>query len=120
MKLISKKTEMNLTHIKWSSTRIRMMCALANFKINKVSPPKPPLNESNLNIKPNTVNKPLKDEAEKRVSIEDFTSNSYGQNSNFENIISLATTVIKGSLFFLIFAPIMKIKYFLWDLPFKK
>ncbi len=120
MKLFTKKTEANLAHIKWASTRIRMMSALANFKINKISQTRSAINEQSSLKKANETSKPIKSEVEKRISLEELTSNSYGQNSDFENIVSLAKTAIIGLLFFITFVPIIKIKYFLWDLPFKK
>jgi len=120
MKLFTKKTDANLAHIKWASKRIRMMSALANFKINKAANSKPNLNESSSQKNSSESRKPLKAESEKRITLEELTSNSYGQNSDFENIVSLAKTVIVGVLFFVTFVPIMKVKYFLWDLPFKK
>ena len=120
MKLLTKKTEANLAHIKWASTHIRMMNALANYKINRDADLKSNLNESISQKKSSESNKPLKVEAEKRITLEELTSNSLGQNSDFENIVFLAKAAIIRMLFFVTFVPIMKLKYFLWDLPFKK
>lgn len=120
MKLFTNKTEANLAHIKWASARIRVMGALGNFRLNQSNFSNPKSGEIGSQRELESDSKLHEIEKEKRIILEDLASNSFGQNSNFENIVSLAKTAIIGVMFFIAFVPIMKIKYFLWDLPFKK
>lgn len=120
MKLFTKKTEANLAHIKWASTRIRVMSALGNFRINRSSLSKLNSKETRSQKDSESDSKLHKIENEKRISLEELTSNSFGQNSDFENIVSLAKTVIISILFLIAYLPFKIVKYFLWDLPFKK
>ena len=119
MKLITKKTEANFAHIKWASTHIRLISALINYKIDKENLIKNQ-DESTKTGKKTESTQTYRQENEKRISLEDLESNRYGQNSDLENIAAITKDIVLIFLYLVAYLPYRIVKYFLWDLLFRK